>query len=176
MRLMVYGALALAVSLAGGVNAQERRSEGLFGGNLPTFDPMIGVGFAVLNVSDMEKSVAFYKLLGLTVTLTTVAHSSVPGTPENKNLPITLFQTAPGINAGGLQLVQHDGPVALGTAYNRLGIRVADALGICKRLAEARAPCVKEPNEFQSNGVTMAIAWAKDPDGRLLELIEIRSR
>jgi catechol 2,3-dioxygenase-like lactoylglutathione lyase family enzyme len=139
--------------------------------NAPKFDPTIEVGFATLNVADMEKSVAFYKALGLTVTLTTVAHSSMPGAPENKDAPITIFQTARGVRSSGLHLVQHDGPVTLGTAYNRLGINVADVFVVCKSLGTLGNPCLREPRVLPG-GSGLAIAWARDPDGRLLELVQ----
>jgi catechol 2,3-dioxygenase-like lactoylglutathione lyase family enzyme len=172
-------AFALALSFGGAplaqvpsLTAKPSSADALFSGNTPTFDPAIEVGFAVVNVADMAKSVAFYKQLGLTVTLTAVAHSGVPGTPESKDVPMTLFQTARGVASSGLHLVQHNGPVTLGTAYNRLGIRVADAIGVCKSLAEAGTPCLREPRVSRRNNMTIAVAWARDPDGRLLELVQ----
>lgn len=165
-------ALALLLLLGNEAAAQQNAAAPLFSGDTPKFDPAIEVGFAVVNVSDMARSVAFYKLLGLTVTLTAVAHSGVPGTPESKDVPMTIFQTARGVNASGLHLVQHDGPVVLGNAYNRLGIRVADAVGVCKSLAAAGTPCLREPRVSRRNNMTFAVGWARDPDGRLLELVQ----
>jgi catechol 2,3-dioxygenase-like lactoylglutathione lyase family enzyme len=166
-------AIAPVLALLGALPAaaQKPSPTALFD-NAPSFDPAIEVGFAVLNVSDMARSVAFYKALGLTVTLTTVAHSGVPGTPESKDVPMTIFQTARGVNSSGLHLVQHDGPVELGTAYNRLGIRVADVVAVCKALAAAGTPCIREPRIPAGGAVTFAVAWARDPDGRLLELVQ----
>lgn len=163
--------LLLATTFSVEAHGQAAQANSLFE-DTAKFDPMIEVGFAVVNVSDMARSVAFYKTIGLTVTLTTVAHSGVPGTAESKDVPMTIFQTAKGVNSSGLHLVQHDGPVVLGTAYNRLGIRVADAVGVCKNLAEAGTPCLKEPRVFTRDKMTIAIAWARDPDGRLLELVQ----
>lgn len=162
-------AIVLAVAMSAGAHAQERPDPFA---NAPRFDPAIEVGFAVVNVTDMKKSVAFYEKLGLTVTVTTVAHSGVPGTPESKDVPMNIFQTARGVNSSGLHLVQHDGPVTLGTAYNRLGIRVADAVGVCKNLAAAGTPCMREPRVSRRNNTTITVAWVKDPDGRLLELVQ----
>lgn len=169
--MKLAGSIALALT-ASATLAQAQQADALFGPDVPKFDPAIEVGFAVVNVSDMERSVKFYELLGLTVTLKAVAHSGVPGTPESKDVPMTIFQTAQGVDASGLHLVQHDGPVELGTAYNRLGIRVRDVVGVCKRLAGAGTPCLREPRVSKRSSPTLAIAWAKDPDGRLLELVQ----
>ena len=172
------GSIALALALVGaGAQAQSQaqtqtpQRPDLFA-NAPKFDPAIEVGFAVLNVADMKKSRMFYELLGLTVTLTAVAHNGIPGTPENKDMPMTLFQTATGSSASGLHLVQADGPIVLGNGWNRLGIRVADAVGVCKALAAAGMPCVRDPNVSRRGNATMAVAWTRDPDGRLLELVQ----
>ena len=176
--MRIAGSIALTLAAVFGVqaHAQGNASDPLFSGNTPKFDPNIEVGFAVVNVSDMKKSRAFYEMLGLTVTLTAVAHSGVPGTPESKDVPMTLFQTARGSSASALHLVQHDGPVTLGTAYNRLGIRVADVVRVCKSLADAGTPCLREPRVSTRDNMTIGIAWAKDPDGRLLELVQMSSK
>lgn len=171
MKITIAIAPVLALLAAMPAAAQQASPTALFD-KAPSFDPAIEVGFAVLNVSDMARSVAFYKALGLTVTLTTVAHSGVPGTPESKDVPMTIFQTARGVNSSGLHLVQHDGPVELGTAYNRLGIRVADVVGVCKALAAGGTPCIREPRSPAGGKGALAIAWARDPDGRLLELVQ----
>jgi catechol 2,3-dioxygenase-like lactoylglutathione lyase family enzyme len=163
-------ALALALAAALPAQAQQASPNSRFD-NVPKFDPAIEVGFAVLNVADLEKSVTYYEALGLTVTLKTVAHSGVPGTPESKDVPMAIFQTARGVDSTGLHLVQHDGPVNLGTAYNRLGIRVVDVFGVCKALAAMGTPCLREPRVV-AGGSGLAIAWARDPDGRLLELVQ----
>lgn len=170
MKLAAPIALALAATAT---LAQAQQSDSPFGAGTPKFDPSIEVGFAVLNVTDMERSVKFYEMLGLTVTLSTVAHSGVPGTPESKDVPMNIFQTAQGVDSSGLHLVQHDGPVELGTAYNRLGIRVKDVVAVCKSLADAGTPCIREPRVFKrQGGMTLGIGWARDPDGRLLELVQ----
>jgi catechol 2,3-dioxygenase-like lactoylglutathione lyase family enzyme len=171
--MKLAGSIAIALTIACGVgaHAQERRPDP-FAGNLPTFDPNVEVGFAVVNVSDMKKSVAFYETLGFVATIKTVAHSGVPGTPESKDLPMTIFQTAPGVNSSGIHLVQAEGPIVLGNAYNRLGIRVVDAVGVCRSLAAAGTPCLREPRTFHNKNMTIAVGWAKDPDGRLLELVQ----
>lgn len=171
MKLHRSIAIALMLAASAAAHARERKPDP-FAGNLPSFDPNVEVGFAVVNVSDMAKSTAFYEKLGFVATLKTVAHNGIPGTPENKDMPITIFQTAPGVNSSGLYLVQAEGPLVLGNAYNRLGIRVVDAVAVCKRLADAGTPCVKEPHVVRSPNRTIAVAWARDPDGRLLELVQ----
>lgn len=164
-------ALAIALALGTGAQGQQRPTNDPFA-NAPKFDPTIELGFAVVNVSDMKKSVAFYQALGLTVTITTVAHSGVPGTPESKDVPMTIFQTASGVDSSGVHLVQSDGPVTLGTAYNRLGIRVKDAVAVCRTLAATTTPCLRDPRVFRRGNATMAVGWVRDPDGRQLELVQ----
>ncbi len=61
-------------------------------------------------------------------------------------------------------------PYDIGTAYGHIALGVDDIYAVCKRLANEGAHIVREPGPMK-HGSTH-IAFIKDPDGYLIELLE----
>ena len=121
-------------------------------------------GFVALNVADMEKSLAFYKgLLGLTEQFRndTPAYLEVGvDFPDNKAGP-RLLLVAP---------KNRKGPIAKGDGFSRISLYVTGIEAVVARLqaggAEIARPLV-DNKKFK-----VKIAFAKDPDGYSVELLE----
>ncbi len=64
-------------------------------------------------------------------------------------------------------------PYELGTGFGHLALGVNGIYDICKDLRKAGADIVREPGPMKS-GIT-EIAFIKDPDGYLIELIELEA-
>lgn len=60
----------------------------------------------------------------------------------------------------------------LGEAWGHLAIGVPDIEAACARLAEAGVPIPRPPGPMKHG--TTVIAFAEDPDGRKVELIEVQ--
>ena len=117
---------------------------------------MLHVG---LRVSDLDRSLAFYKALGYEVV------GSVPETPFGR-LTMLKLPDDPFVS---LELV-HDadkGAVDLGTGINHLVVKVESLTETLETLV-ARGVVTEQPSEFDG----MATAWLTDPDGYRIELVQ----
>lgn len=118
------------------------------------------VGQVCLNVTDIEASIAFYELLGLTCT----SRTEIPHAHE-------AIVEAPG-TGGKLQLAQQadqDGPVRMGSMW-KLYVNTDDCEGLHQRAVDAGHPSLMAPMRLDRWPVT--IAFVGDPDGYQVELVE----
>lgn len=110
---------------------------------------MVELRYAILFVSDLERSIRFYRdLLGLPV--------------ESEDRDQAEFQTGRLIltlHQAHVDAPHHTRPSQVGGL--RLGFHVEDFDGICDRLREAGTLCLSPPEERM--GVRMALF--EDPDG-----------
>lgn len=117
------------------------------------------LGQYCIKVSDLDRTVAMYEAIGLTCTSRTEipqAHEAIVESP-----------------AGGskLQLAQHkEQPFALGTALWKLYVNTHDVDTTFKSALDAGCTVASEPERLDRWPVS--IAFVKDPDGHLVELVE----
>jgi catechol 2,3-dioxygenase-like lactoylglutathione lyase family enzyme len=125
---------------------------------------VVGVSFLV---ADLEKSVAFYKLLGL---------EYVEQRREKPNRAVYLnMHPSEGRFRGSSGIALHEskpsGEPSVGNLYNGTMIAVTDVRAVCKRLADAKMPCYREPT-VTPHDRNAIIAFANDPDGRRVTIIQ----
>lgn len=128
----------------------------------PDDAPAVGpwLGQYCLNVTDIEASIAFYELLGLTCT----SRTEIPHARE-------AIVEAPGTR-GKLQLAQQadqDGPVRMGSMW-KLYVNTDDCDGLHRRAVDAGHPSLVAPMRLDRWPVT--IAFVGDPDGYQVELVQ----
>jgi catechol 2,3-dioxygenase-like lactoylglutathione lyase family enzyme len=131
---------------------------------IPRLDVVAGVA---LNVSDLERSVAFYKIIGLQDTI----HLNDQG---NRRVMFNVDQASAKF-AGSLLLYEikiKGQALDIGNGINRVLLIVSDLHDVCRRLDEAKMPCTTEPKVIPTDG-NATIALGKDPDGYVLELIQL---
>lgn len=135
-----------------------------------------------VSCTDIDRSVAFYKKIGLEVTLT-------PGELDSDGVAkafalsrghLTVVHLAPKDAEGGMviDLVQWLDPNPAGSAYpsvdylglTRLAFRVTDIDATASSLREAGVDFLSD--EVQSFGKGVRSIAFKDPDGTILQLIE----
>lgn len=119
------------------------------------------LGQYCLNVTDLDRSVAFYEALGLACTSRTEIPQAYEAIVEH---PAT---------GSKLQLArqkEQDGPLDLGTAFWKLYVNTADLAGLFARATDAGAAVVAPPERLDRWPVS--IAFVRDPDGYLVELVE----
>jgi catechol 2,3-dioxygenase-like lactoylglutathione lyase family enzyme len=119
------------------------------------------LGQYCLNVTDLDASVAFYTALGLEST----SRTEIP----------QAFEAIVANPSGGskLQLARqkgHHGPLDLGTAFWKLYVNTHDVAGTFDRAREAGATVEAAPERLDRWPVS--IAFVRDPDGYLVELVE----
>ena len=125
--------------------------------------PAIEFGFMVINVSDMEKSLAFYKdLLGMTEQFRSESPNNLeigvdfPSNPVGPHLLLNLVKN-------------RTTPYNHGDAFNRFALFVKDIEGIQKRMAAAGVK-MKQLHDLKANNVK--VLFVTDPDGYTVELLE----
>jgi lactoylglutathione lyase len=120
------------------------------------------LGQICINVTDLERSVAFWEdVIGLPVQ----SRTEIPGVLE------AVVQAPEG--GSRLQLAQwleRTGPIDMGTAIWKLYINTDDCRALYDKTLAAGCESVMEPTLLDRWPVTMA--YVKDLDGYLLELIE----
>ena len=119
------------------------------------------LGQYCLNVTDLDRSVAFYEGLGLTCTSRTEIPQAFEAIVEH-----------PGAGSK-LQLARqkdHDGPVDLGTAFWKLYVNTSDVAGLFERATAAGAVVEAKPERLDRWPVS--VAFVRDPDGYQVELVE----
>ena len=119
------------------------------------------LGQYCINVTDLERSVAFYEALGLENTSRTEipqAYEAIVGRPDH---------------GGKLQLAQQKEqalPLELGNAFWKLYVNTQDIAATFEAATAAGATVESAPERLDRWPVT--IAFVKDPDGYLVELVE----
>ena len=127
----------------------------------PTGAPWLGQ--YCLNVTDIEATIRFYELLGLTCT----SRTEIPHARE-------AIVEQPG-EGSKLQLAQQrdqEGPVRMGSMW-KLYVTTDDCRGLHDAAVAAGHPSLVPPMDLDRWPVT--IAFVGDPDGYQVELVERRS-
>jgi catechol 2,3-dioxygenase-like lactoylglutathione lyase family enzyme len=120
------------------------------------------LGQYCINVTDLERSVAFYTSLGLECT----SRTEIPQAFE------AIVEHAGGYG-GKLQLAQQKEPAEpfdLGTGLWKLYVNTPDAGGIYEKALSAGATTESEPERMDRWPVT--VGFVRDPDGYLVEFVE----
>jgi catechol 2,3-dioxygenase-like lactoylglutathione lyase family enzyme len=118
------------------------------------------VGQSCINVSDLDRAVAFWELLGLSCTSRTSISGAEEAIVENPDV------------GGKLQLARHDegGPIAFGDAMWKLYLTVDDAAALHDAAVAAGHRSFAAPKRVDEWNVTVALV--RDPDGYLVELVQ----
>ena len=125
--------------------------------------PTARLGGISINVSDLDKATAYYKLAGL---LVDERRGEAPKRTQYMNIEVknSTFRYP------GLVLRETTEALNLGNAYNVIILLTSDPAAVCKRLADAKMPCTREGGaEGPSKIIT---AFAKDPDGHVVEFLQ----
>ncbi|HEY8524560.1 MAG TPA: VOC family protein [Acidimicrobiales bacterium] len=118
------------------------------------------LGQYCLNVTDLDTSVAFYELLGLTCT----SRTSIPEADE-------AIVEHPG-RGSKLQLARHHdhhGTLRMGSMW-KLYVYTDDCAGLHQRAVDAGHPSILPPTELDRWPVT--VAFVGDPDGYQVEIVQ----
>ena len=120
------------------------------------------LGQFCITVQDLERSVAFWEnVIGLPVQ----SRTEIPGVLE------AVLQAPHGGSRMQLaQFLDREGPVDMGTAMWKLYVNTDDCQAVYDRAIAAGCESVSEPQRLDRWPVT--VAFVKDLDGYLLELIE----
>jgi lactoylglutathione lyase len=120
------------------------------------------LGQFCITVSDLERSVAFWEgVVGLPVQ----SRTEIPNVLE------AVLQSPHGGNRVQLaQFLDRSGPVDMGTAMWKLYVNTDDCQALYERCVAAGCEVESEPQRLDRWPVT--VAFVRDPDGYLLELIE----
>ncbi len=120
------------------------------------------LGQFCINVRDLDRAIAFWEgVIGIPVQ----SRTDIPNVRE------AVLQAPEG--GSRMQLAQHldqEGPVEMGTAMWKLYVNTDDCRALYERVIAAGCESVSEPQRLERWPVT--VAFVKDPDGYLLELIE----
>ena len=120
------------------------------------------LGQYCINVTDLEASVRFYETLGLTNT----SRTEIPNANE------AIVEDA-GLKGGKLQLAQQKeqtGPIAHGNAFWKLYVNTNDIEKQYGAAIDAGYTSESAPARLEQWPVT--IAFLRDPDGYLVELVQ----
>jgi catechol 2,3-dioxygenase-like lactoylglutathione lyase family enzyme len=119
------------------------------------------LGQYCINVTDLERTVAFYEALGLECTSRTEIPNAFEAILENTS------------KGGKLQLAQQkdqSGPIDMGNAFWKLYVNTDDVESTYRAALDAGATTVMEPQRLDRWPVT--IAFVADPDGYQVELVQ----
>lgn len=115
-----------------------------------------------INVTDIERSIAFWdQVMGIPLQ----SRTEIPGVLE------AVLQAPEG--GSRIQLAQwldRDGPIDMGSALWKIYVNTSDVHALFDRAVAAGCEVVSEPQRLDRWPVS--VAFVKDPDGYLLELIE----
>jgi catechol 2,3-dioxygenase-like lactoylglutathione lyase family enzyme len=129
-----------------------------WGDDLPADGPWLGQ--YCINVSDLEKSISFYELLGLTCTSRTEIPHVLEAIVENPD------------KGSKLQLAQPDdlgAPLDMGSMW-KLYVNTDDCEALHRRAVDAGYTSLLDPMRLERWPVT--IAFLADPDGYQVELVQ----
>jgi lactoylglutathione lyase len=120
------------------------------------------LGQYCINVSDMDRAVAFWEgVVGIPVQ----SRTEIPGVKE------VVLQAE--VGGSRIQLAQHlerTGPIDMGTAMWKLYVDTDDCQALYDKAIAAGCESVTEPQQLDRWPVT--VAFIKDPDGYLIELLQ----
>ena len=119
------------------------------------------LGQYCINVTDLERTVAFYEALGLECTSRTEIPNAFEAILENTS------------KGGKLQLAQQkdqSGPIDMGNAFWKLYVNTDDVESTYRAVLDVGATTVMEPQRLDRWPVT--IAFVADPDGYQVELVQ----
>jgi lactoylglutathione lyase len=120
------------------------------------------LGQYCINVSDLERSIRLWQdVFGIPV----CSRTEIPGARE------AVLQAPEG--GSRLQLAQHlerSGPIEMGTALWKLYVNTSDCKGLYAKALAGGCESVRPPAALERWPVT--VAFVKDPDGYLIELVE----
>ena len=120
------------------------------------------LGQYCVNVSDIERSVAFWRdVVGIPVQ----SETEIPGVRE------VVLQAD--VGGSRIQLAQHDdipGPIDMGTAMWKLYVDTDDCRAVYDKAVAFGCESVMEPQQLDRWPVT--VAFVKDPDGYLIEFVQ----
>ena len=120
----------------------------------------------MIRVVDLEKSIDFYtRLLGMSL----LRRTDYPG----GRFTLAFVGYGDEASAAVIELTHNwdqAGPYALGSGFGHIAIGVPDIHAACARLAAADVPIPRPPGPMKHGGTV--IAFAEDPDGYRIELIE----
>lgn len=114
-----------------------------------------------VNVTDLESTIKFYELLGLTCTSRTQIHGAQEAILENPE------------KGGKIQLAHHDdqsGPIDMGTAMWKLYVNTDDCVASYDAAISGGYRSKMEPLRLERWPTT--IAFVEDPDGYQIELVQ----
>lgn len=152
--------------------------------------PQLGWGHININVTDLDRSVAFYQKLGFSVYIPGIPYLGL--TSSEFNTVETSGATALGLAEGArgracimqlgrgypkIDLIELDGGAPAtplrndGIGIVRLCLASSDLAKDFRRLSDAGVNFISEP-QTDSKGLAQ-IAVCSDPDGALIELIEV---
>jgi lactoylglutathione lyase len=119
--------------------------------------------YTMIRVGDLDRSIAFYKRLGMHET-------GRRDVPEGKYA--LAFLGFDDESSSGIELTHNYGVAAYehGTAFGNLVIGVGDIYGVCEELRAAGVKIRREPGPVKFG--TSIIAFVEDPDGYKVELIQ----
>lgn len=130
--------------------------------------------FTAVHVADLTRSLAFYTSL-----LDMQEYQRYPGGPGVVEVALTYATDVPDeqpTDSGSMLLLVHRAdrsePYRLGDGFSRLAIGVPDVRATVARVADAGYPVVRPVGATADGSLTIAIV--KDPDGFVVELIEVK--
>ena len=122
----------------------------------------------MIRVIDLEKSIDFYtRLLGMTL----LRRADYPG----GRFTLAFVGYGDEASTAVIELTHNwdqAEPYTIGSGFGHLAIGVPDIAAACDRLAAAGVPIPRPPGPMKHGGTV--IAFAEDPDGYRIELIERR--
>jgi lactoylglutathione lyase len=120
------------------------------------------LGQYCINVTDLERSVAFWEgVVGIPVQ----SRTEIP-----KALEAVLQAPQGGSRMQLAQHLDHEGPIDMGSAMWKIYVNTDDVQALYEKVIAAGCESVSEPARLDRWPVT--VAFVKDLDGYLLELIE----
>ena len=124
---------------------------------------MNSILYTMIRVGDLERSIAFYKRLGMT-------ERRRRDVPEGGYM--LAFLGYGDVDGAGLELTYNYGVTRYdhGTAFGNVVIGVAGIVAVCDDFRAAGVPIRREPGPVKFG--TSVIAFVEDPDGYKVELIE----
>jgi lactoylglutathione lyase len=120
------------------------------------------VGQYCINVTDLDRTVAFYEAVGLTNT----SRTDIPQARE------AIMEDAGG-KGGKIQLAQqlaNDGPIEMGSAFWKLYVNTNDIDTMYRAAVDFGAESVTEPQRLER--WPTSVGFVKDPDGYLVEFVQ----
>ena len=120
------------------------------------------LGQYCINVTDLDRSVEFWsEVIGIPVQ----SRTEIPTAKE-----VVLQADEGGSRIQLAQQLEQDGPIDMGTAMWKLYVDTEDCQGLYDKAIAWGCESVSPPQELDRWPVT--VAFIKDPDGYLIELIE----